>query len=264
MLKQNVLLVGVFFVLTSATHWSIPKAQGQDAQASPVGGHSPTGFYVDPSTGNVYRKVQRTIERPVTQYRNETRERTIYRHQVSTQMQSEKRTYYSPRVEYGMAPYWKNRWNPFVQPTLAYQYVPMTRWEARSETIHRPTTVTKLVPEKQVDTVPVQVTENKKEAVVHYELVHGGPAASLADNTVIARLQSYQPQNQIAAASPTLPAPTLPSTYSTASGIVALQSPSERSGTQTGMRPSVLQPSTLPPPMIPANVASNPILDMLR
>ncbi|WP_153556896.1 hypothetical protein [Roseimaritima sediminicola] len=227
-------------------------AAGQQPNPAPAG----SGFYTDPATGNVYRRVQRTIEKPVSEVRTQVRERTIYKPQVVTQVQSQQRTVYSPTVQYELEPRLYNRWNPFVPASLGYAYVPRTRWQARSETIQQPVTSTQWVAEKQTDTVPTQVTRMARESVVQYELVQGS-AAPTADNTVIARLQPYQPSTQIAAAAP---APTIPAS-AVVGGIASLASdPPNRSTTQTGMQPSVLQPSVLPPPV----VASTPIMTWLR
>lgn len=238
-----------------AVQMGLATAQAPNLQ--PINNGS--GFYSDPATGNIYRRIQRTIEKPVSEVQTQVRERTIYRPQVVTQMRSQHRTIYSPTVQYELQAQWHNRWNPFVQPSLGYAYVPRTRWEARSETIQHPVTATQWVAEKQTDAIPTQVTRMQRDSVVQYELVQGR-APSTADDAVVARLQPYQPTTQIAAAA----APTLPAA-SPVGGIVALSSdPPNRSPVQSGMQPSVLQPGVLPPPVGAINVAQTPIMTWLR
>ncbi len=240
-----------------AVQMGVASAQTSNLQPTNDG----SGFYSDPATGNIYRRVQRTIEKPVSEVQTQVRQRTIYRPQVVTQMRSQHRTIYSPTVQYELQAQWYNRWNPFVQPSLGYAYVPRTRWEARSETIQQPVTSTQWVAEKQTDAVPTQVTRMQRDSVVQYELVQGRAAQSTADNAVIARLQPYQPTTQIAAATA---APTIPAS-SPVGGIAAIRSdPPNRSPVQTGMQPSVLQPGIAPPPISTVNVAQTPIMTWLR
>ncbi len=242
----------------SALAVQIGLASGQTPNLQPLNNGS--GFYSDPATGNIYRRIQRTIEKPVSEVQTQVRERTIYRPQVVTQMHSQHRTIYSPTIQYELQAQWHNRWNPFVQPSLGYAYVPRTRWEARSETIQQPVTSTQWVAEKQTDAVPTQVTRMQRDSVVQYELVQGRAANSTADDAVVARLQPYQPTTQIAAAA----APVIPTT-SRIGGIAALSSdPPNRSPVQSGMQPSVLQPGVLPPPIGAVNVAQTPIMTWLR
>jgi len=139
------------------------------AQAPVAAGSSP--YYTDPATGIVYRKVHRTIERPVVQTEVTPRESTIYRPETVVEVTPETRTVYSPVVSYGWEPRVRGRWNPFVQPTLQYEHVPRTHWEARSETVERRQTRTNWVAERRRVDVPQQVVKIQREEKVDYEAI---------------------------------------------------------------------------------------------
>ena len=129
------------------------------------------GYYTDPATGYVYRRVTRTIERPVVETQMQTRQQTIYRPQTVTETRPETKTVYTPVVEYRWEPRLEGRWNPFRQPRIAYHYVPHTNWEARSQTVQRTTRRTQWVAEKREVTVPQRLTRIEREQKTEYELV---------------------------------------------------------------------------------------------
>ena len=85
------------------------------------------GYFTDPATGIVYRKVAKTIERPVIETKVQSRNQTIYRPQTVTETKPEARTVYQPVVEYKWEPRLHGRWNPFQRPTVAYHHVPETK-----------------------------------------------------------------------------------------------------------------------------------------
>ena len=62
--------------------------------------------------------------------------------------------YLAPVVEYKWEPRVQGRWNPFRPPTVAYQHVPHTCWEARNEVVHRTNTRTEWVAERRTVEVP--------------------------------------------------------------------------------------------------------------
>jgi hypothetical protein len=105
--------------------------------------------------GVTYRETREVVRRPITQTRLEQRERTVYRDQFTTDMRSQERTYQAPVTEYQWVPTWQRSWNVFVAPSLVYRYVPVTRWEARTEFVRIPVTRRELIPEKRQEQVPV-------------------------------------------------------------------------------------------------------------
>jgi hypothetical protein len=239
------------------------------AQAPPAGNSSP--YYTDPATGIVYRKVHRTIERPVVQTEVKPHESTIYRPETVVEVTPETRTVYTPVVSYSWEPRVRGRWNPFVQPTLQYEHVPRTHWEARSETIERRQTRTNWVTERRRVDVPQKVVKIQREEKVDYEAVgRVAPQQSMppnsaqsADSALAARLRP------IDAATPIAP---FSATGSANYPMVASQTlppyqGSTRSSDQTGMRATDLNAgnyggySTGLPPV---GIATNPMQTLWR
>jgi hypothetical protein len=137
-------------------------------------GEVPAGspdFYTDPNTGISYRKVVRTIERPVIDQQVRTEERTTYRPEVVTTVRDLQRTVYTPVVRYEWQPRWHGRWNPFAQPVLAYHLAPSTNWEARQESIKQPETTTRWVAQKETVQVPSRVMRMERTNEIAYEPV---------------------------------------------------------------------------------------------
>lgn len=141
---------------SSGSFWSASLAVIAAAVAEfGVGAGEVPGFYKDPDTGVVYRKVTRTVERPEVTTTQQRRERTVLTPRTVTEERPYSRTVYTPVTEYRWVPKIHNRWNPFRSPTLVYHHQPTTTWEARNEVVNRATSRTEWVAEKRVDTVPV-------------------------------------------------------------------------------------------------------------
>jgi hypothetical protein len=139
--------------------------------SSNASGQSSSGYLTNPETGIVYRKVTKTIETPVVETQVNTSEQTVYRPQTITETRPHSRTIYSPVVEYKLEPRLYGRWNPFRPPTVAYQHVPHTTWEARNEVVHRTNTRTEWVAERSTVEVPTQVVRMQREHKVDFEPV---------------------------------------------------------------------------------------------
>ncbi len=223
-----------------------------EASAQVPGAPSAPGYYTDPQTGIVYRQVTKTIERPVVELKTEQREQTVYRPQTVTETKPEARTVYTPVVEYKWQPKLEGRWNPFRQPTLAYQHVPETRWETRNEVVQRTNTRTEWVAEKRTVEVPQQLVRMQREQKVDYEAV-GRVAPEQAPQTAAeqalasrlrpldssTRVEAFAtPQSQIAQ-SPVVYAP--PRIAASSLGRMT-SDPPQRSSSQAGMRANELYP----------------------
>jgi hypothetical protein len=128
--------------------------------------------------GVTYQVTTRVVERalPTTEY--QTREEKFYRPQISTQYQTHQQTYLSPTTQYQMVPRLAGRWNPFVQPYWVYDYVPVTRWEARPATVHVPLTKTDWVEETRRLQVPVTTYKTVKEEQITKVALGVAPATS--------------------------------------------------------------------------------------
>lgn len=105
--------------------------------------------------GLTYCETRRTVEEKVPEVAWQDATRTVYRPQYTTETRDVVRTTLTPVTEYTLQPYWVNRWNPFTEPSLAYQYVPRTRWEARSEVVKTPMQCCRMVPDTQSVRTPV-------------------------------------------------------------------------------------------------------------
>src|SRR5215813_6858196 len=109
----------------------------------------------DPQTGVQYQVTRQVYKRPVSVTQVEQRPYTVYTERLTTEYHPTYKTSYTPVTEYTWEPYMANRWNPFSQPTVAYRYVPHTRWDTRTEETQVPLTRHDFVPEQRVAQVPV-------------------------------------------------------------------------------------------------------------
>lgn len=226
---------------------------------------SASGYFQDPATGIVYRKVRKTVERPVVESRTEPRETTTYRPETVVEVRPETRTIYTPVVRYNWQPRLRGRWNPFRQPSLHYEHVPTTHWEARTETIERRQQRTNWVAEKQRQDVTVQTVRIQREEREELEAVGrvpldpkaGGQSAEIA-----ARLKPIESPRQLSPVNPTTPAASVASL------------PNFRHRTrrpeQAGMQATQLTPQPVYPGSLPmpaggnTGVAGGPILPLWR
>lgn len=216
-----------------------------------------SGYLTDPATGIVYRKVTKTIEKPVVETKINTSEQTVYRPQTVTETRPQTRTVFSPVVEYRWEPRVYGRWNPFQPPSVGYAHVPHTTWEARNEVVHRTNTRTEWVAERRTVEVPTRIVRMQTEQQVDYEPVGrvnqsqlGPPAATDAlasrlrplDNSATIQPFGYSP--------PMIAASTVSGPYYGAS---------ERSAHQEGMRPTDLAPTGITAPAGSTGVAARPL-----
>lgn len=242
-----------------------PVAFAQSPAANPN-----SQLYTDPATGIIYRPVRRTIERPVVQTEVTPQESTIYRPETVVEVTPETRTVYTPVVSYGWEPRVRGRWNPFVQPTLQYEHVPRTHWEARSETVERRQTRTNWVTERRSVDVPRQVVKIQREEKLDYEPVGRVPqqatppnSAQSAEAALAARLRPLDPATPIAPlnsnASTSYPA--------VASRTLPPYSGSSRSSDQTVLRATELNAGGYggySTPLPPVGIATNPLQTLWR
>ena len=218
-----------------------------------------SGYLTDPETGIVYRKVAKTVETPVVETRVDTSEQTVYRPRTVTETKPHSRTVYCPVVELKVEPRVYGRWNPFRSPTVGYQHVPHTTWEARNEVVHRTKTRTEWVAERRMVERPTRIVRMEREHIHEYEPVGrqvGQPGAAPApSNAFAARLQplpngaTFRPMGQ----SPGYSAPQI-----AASTVSAPYSSPTRNANQQGMRPTDLAP-TMPSSSSATSIATRPL-----
>jgi hypothetical protein len=149
--------------------------------------------------GTTYRETRTKSLRPVTETVFEDREQTVYRENYSTETRDVTRLVHVPVTEYRWEAYWAGVLNPFAKPHLAYRYVPVTRWELRSETISQPVTTRTMVPEKQVVKVPVTRRRMVEEEVtrrvaVNADPFNNGPTVAKRETIGGTRLESDPPR----------------------------------------------------------------------
>jgi hypothetical protein len=136
----------------------------------PAGGDDVRYYEKD---GVTYRETRQVVRRPVceTQFRPSTQ--TVYREEWTTELRSTQRTWWSPVTDYRCEAYWVGRWNPLVEPYLAYRSVPRTHWEQRTEVVQVPITCRRLVPETRSVQVPVATRRMVEEEVITRVAVGG-------------------------------------------------------------------------------------------
>jgi hypothetical protein len=156
----------VFRVMTLAIAFTASATLCSNAS-----GQGGAGYYTNPSTGIVYQKVTKTVERPVVETRIEQREQTVYRPQTVAETTPHSRTVYTPVVEYSWEPRLHGRWNPFRPPAVAYHHVPKTHWEQRNEVVQRTNMRTEWVAEKRTIEVPQRIVRMQREETTDYQVV---------------------------------------------------------------------------------------------
>ena len=129
------------------------------------------GYYTDPATGIVYRKVVRTVERPVYETKTEKKETTVFRPETVTETVPAKSTVFVPQTNYTWQPVLHNRWNPFRQPSITYHHVPTTQWRQQDSATTQTRTLTKWIPEKKMVDVPTAVVKMKREEQIDFQIV---------------------------------------------------------------------------------------------
>ena len=142
--------------------------------------------------GVTYRETRRVVRRPVVETRLESREQTVYREQLRTEVQETQRTYHTPVTEYQWATRMRGRWNPFIQPYYTQELVPTMRWEARQDVVRVPVSRRELVPEKRTVQVPVTTQRVAEEEVITRVAVSSTPAGALGG---VARLENDPPRH---------------------------------------------------------------------
>jgi hypothetical protein len=200
------------------------------------------GYYTDPATGIVYRKVIRTIERPIVETKVTQQQQTVYKPKTVVETKPTTRRTYLPVTEYRWVPKVEGRWNPFRQPAVAYHHVPETRWQANDQVVAETTTQVQWEPVTQTVEVPQQLTRISREQQVDYEPIgRVAPAASsVASNVapeIAARLRPLASQASIQ--------PIGAGTSQMAAGTYASRE-RHRSTLQTGLRATELSPGSTP------------------
>lgn len=197
------------FPLVGETGWAQqPPSNGSVAaanSASPTSGDaatnsaSDTGRIVrDPVTGRVYYQQWITETVPVVRWEHKQMTTTVYENQVVNQVVPTNQTVYQPQTQYVLQSYWKGAWNPFQQPTLAYQSKPVTNWVPTTVTNNQLVSRQQVVPKQQTITVPQPITETKtQQRLVQTEIPQnaaGGQALAQPQPQPLAAYTAGQPR----------------------------------------------------------------------
>ncbi len=144
--------------------------------------------------GVTYCETRRTVTQRVPQTTWQEAPRTVYYDQVATENRQAVRTTWVPVTEYALESYWVNRWNPFAEPYRAYEYVPRTRWEPRTEQVQVPVACRRLVPQTQTVRTPVTTWQTVEQEIVTRVAVRTPAPVAPADPNpapVIARRDAF-------------------------------------------------------------------------
>ena len=171
--------------MTPATYWLLAGTL-VCLTAAAIRGEEPARYFEE--NGVTYREQRRIENRPVTSTEWESRERTVYRDRVVTEMRESQRIIYTPITEYQVEPRWHNWWNPFGQPYVAYHMKPVTRWEARVQSYQQPTTFREWVPEREVVQVPKRTLRmEEREVIERVAIEQRGPTHRLSARPIMPR-----------------------------------------------------------------------------
>ncbi len=140
-------------------------------------------IYRDPYTGQLYQQEIKTVEQPVTTWQRKLVDRTVVTPQTVIENQQVPQVSYVAKTEYVLQSKLKGWWNPFAQPTYAYEYVPVTRWVPQTQMVTRQVPTVKMLAKTEQVPVdePVQTTQ-KVTQVVMRPLPAGAPAGNVANN----------------------------------------------------------------------------------
>ena len=224
-----------------------------------------SGFFTDPQTGIVYRKINRTIEKPVVETKYSQKSEVVYRPHTVTETKPENQTVMRPVIEYKWQPTLTGRWNPFRPPSIRYEKVPLTKWEARTEIVHRTKTTTQWIAENRTVQIPTKTVRTSREHSVAYEPV-GRLSPSNLPADVAARLQPLDGNTPFQNFEPTrLAITTFAPPRIAASTVSPLTTATHaRSSVQGGMIAQELVPSPTSGPHNATGIANQRPLPMFR
>jgi hypothetical protein len=188
-------------------------------------------FYEE--NGITYRETKEVVRRPVTETRLEDRPRVVYRPQTDNQVQKCYRTVRVPITEYRTVTRWVGRYNPFVQPYMVEDRVPVVRWEYRTEEVNVPVVGTRMVAETVNEKVPVQSRRFVDEEVIRRVAV-SGPASGTSGLA-----SQPSPSDPFARSQPVASSPTAVAVPQPIGGVAKMESDPPRQGVNSGWRQAI-------------------------
>jgi hypothetical protein len=106
--------------------------------------------------GTTFRVTKRIEKRPVAATRVEQQTETVYSTEFVTELRESTKVMWVPVTQYVVQPRWHQWWNPFAEPYVTYESVPVTRWELRTQTVREPVTIQRRVPQERIVAKPVR------------------------------------------------------------------------------------------------------------
>ena len=179
----------LFLILTQTAFLQSLYAQTPAVTAPEQGAQPKERIIYDPTTGRRYRQQLVDVQVPTTSWQTKAVPQTYYVPQVSTRYVNVPRTVYVPQQTQVLQSRVVGLWNPFRQPRMAYEYVPVTQWVPRTQNQQVPLTSQNWVAKQRTVYVsePIQKTKTQQQ-VVTTELPSAG-APSPANPTLMYAMQ---------------------------------------------------------------------------
>lgn len=131
----------------------------------------------------------------------EDKKQTVQVQKFEPEMQSMVQTYQVPVTEWVLEPQVVNRWNPFVTPSVQYQYVQRTRWETKQHTVQVPVYKPKWVNEERTVRVP-QMVQKEREEIVRTKVALRDLPATQNNSALVKNSPGFQANGSNAPLSP--------------------------------------------------------------
>ena len=141
------------------------QAQATNATSPAVGAQPSPMIVRDPRTGQLFQQEFQTVDQPVTTWQRKLVDRTVVTPQTVVENQQVPQTSYVAKTEYVLQSKLKGWWNPFAQPTYAYEYVPVTRWVPQTQMVSRQVPTVKML--AKTEQVPVDEPVQTMQKVTH-------------------------------------------------------------------------------------------------
>ncbi|MDZ4850510.1 MAG: hypothetical protein SGI77_14590 [Pirellulaceae bacterium] len=184
--KQITLLVAALLIFTDDSLAQQPNLSnaGPSALNAPSNGTF-VGTITDPRTGKQYDRYWEQENVPMPRWEQQEITERLSVPQWVTETIKTTETQYVPYIEYQVQQRVVNRWNPFGQPQVTWEYVPVTRYQAIPQVVDKSVTYQKYVEQDVKRVVPklVQSTQSVGKYVDRERTATNSPQGA-AVNTV--------------------------------------------------------------------------------
>ena len=181
-------------------------------QANAAPSEEVIAVYTDPRSGREIERVRVRESVPQLGYQWKQAKETRMVPQWVTETRKTTQYQQTPVQQYQLQTRWIGRFNPFVQPTMASQYVPVTAWQSTPVVVDTPIRYQKWTPQEQTVMVR-ELVDNPRVVVREFERYRGSGNANpisgtpgLASNPIDPRRPLSQTSANEALAQRTAPA----------------------------------------------------------